>query len=417
MLRRHALKLLGAAGLLLGGLTTPVMAQAPKARDALGTKLPVTLYYSLPSSSGKVLDGFVQEFQETHPYLDIQVKNFARPEELYSELNSPSKPCPTLAVVENSWLPSLVHNQPNLYPLETWMPKEQFGFCWAIKNNAQATLWEASQVNDTLYALPFFFSTKALIYNTDIMLKAGIKKAPTTWEQVLAAAKKISDPKSAQQQATLWMGNPDNPGSIARNFQMLVWQSGGDGLSPDTSAANPVAVQSVVDYLKKVNSGLAPLDGSAPALPVGMYIGNVEDYFNLRKTGIPVKTAMIPGFDKSQRISETQGWALTMYKNVPERELYKVQELAFFLVEFQQQLRFAEQTPYLAAHLKVFDNPFYRRERLSDHSNLRVFLNSVGKSKMVDTSSRASERYVSIGKLLGPVLRGEKTPQDLIPAH
>jgi hypothetical protein len=96
-----------------------------------------------------------------------------------------------------------------------------------------------------------------------------------------------------------------------------------------------------------------------------MYIGNVEDYLTLRTTGVPVKTAMIPGFDKFQRISETQSWSLAMFKNVPEKELYKVQELAFFMVEFQQQLRLAEQTPYLAAHLKVFDNPFYRRERLA----------------------------------------------------
>ena len=127
-----------------------------------------------------------------------------------------------------------------------------------------------------------------------------------------------------------------------------------------------------------------------------------------------MKTALIPGFAKFTRTTETQGWALAMFKNVPEKELYKVQELGFFLTDFQQQLRFAEQTPYLAAHLKVFDNPFYRRERLADHSNLRVFLNSIGKSRMVDTSGSQSERYTSVGKTLGSVLRGEKTSLDLV---
>jgi len=414
MLRRHALKLLG-AGLLFGALSTPTMADQPKARDVLGAKLPVSVYYSLPPHTARVLDGFVQEFQQSHTYLDIQVKNFPRPEDLYNELTTAGKPVPTMAVVENSWLPGLVQNQPSLYPVETWMPKEQFGFCWAIKNNAQLPLWDASHFNGTLYALPYFFTTKALIYNTDVMMKAGIKQAPTTWEQVLAAAKKISDPKASQPQVALWLGNPDNPVGIARNLQMLVWQSGGDGLSSESGAAStPVAVQSAVDYLKKINSGLAPVDGTPATLPVGMYIGNVEEYLNLRGTGIPVKTALIPGFDKNLRISETQGWALAMFKSVPDKELYKVQELAFYLVEFQQQLKLAQQTPYLAAHLKVFDNPFYRQDRLADHSNLRVFLNSVGKSRMVDTSSRATRRYGTIGKMLGPVLRGEKTLQDLI---
>ncbi|MBN9420027.1 MAG: extracellular solute-binding protein [Candidatus Eremiobacteraeota bacterium] len=382
------------------------------AKEPLNTKLPVQVYMSLPARSAQVLDSFIQEFAQTHTYLDIQVKNFGTPQELYQSLSDPNRPAPTMAIVENSWLPGLVQNQPALYPVETWMPKEQFGMSWAIKNNAQNVLWEASQVNGNLYALPMFFSTRALIYNSDILLKSGIKQVPTTWDQVLLAAKKISDPKASPQKVTLSLG--DTPTNIARNFQMLVWQNGGDGLNSTVSANNPVAVQTTIDFFKKLTPGLAPVDGQPAMLPVGMYIGNVEDYLNLRSTGLPVKTAMIPGFDKFTRTTETQGWALAVFKNVPDRELYKVQELAFFITDFQQQLRFAEQTPYLAAHLKVFDNPFYRRERLADHSNLRVFLNSIGKSRIVDTSATQLERYDTAGKSLGPVLRGEKTSQDLL---
>ena len=400
--------------LALALLIAPAVAQTPKPREALNTKLPVQVYFSLPAHSAQVLDGFIQEFQQSHTYLDITVKNFPSSQDLYRTLADPNRPAPTLAFVENSWLPGLVQSQPALYPVETWMPKEQFGFSWAIKNNAQASLWEASQVNGTLYALPAFFTTRALIYNTDVLLKAGIKQVPVTWDQVLAAAKKISDPKAPQQQVTLSLGTPDNPISIARNFQLFVWQYGGEGLAQTMSANNPVAIQSAVDFFKKLTPGLAPVDGQPAMLPVGMYIGNVEDYLNLRTTGLPVKTALIPGFDKFTRTTETQGWALAMFKNVPEKELYKVQELGFFLTDFQQQLRFAEQTPYLAAHLKVFDNPFYRRERLADHSNLRVFLNSIGKSRIVDTSGSQSERYTSVGKTLGSVLRGEKTSLDLV---
>jgi ABC-type glycerol-3-phosphate transport system substrate-binding protein len=409
MLRRQALKLLG-CGLLAGTLSAaPAVAQP-------SSKMPVSIFYSVPAPAAKALETFVAEYQQTHQYLDITTRNFPRPEDLYAHLSSPTQQVPTLAVVETSWLPGLVQNQPNLLPVETWMNKEQFGFSWAIKNNSYVPLWDASHVNGTLYGLPYFFSTKALIYNSDVLLKAGIKQVPVTWDQVLAAAKKISDPKAQQPSVALSLGSPDNPSAIARNFQLLVWQSGGESLTNlQPSAATVPAVQTVVDYLKKVNPGLAPVEGAAPSLPVGMYIGNIEDYLNLRTLGFPVKTAVIPGFDKTQRITETQGWSLAMFKSVPDRELYKVQELAFFMLDFPQQRRFAELTPYLAAHQKVFDNPFYRRERLADHANLRVFLNSIGKSKIVDTSGAIPERYVGIGKMLGPVLRGEKTVSDLMP--
>lgn len=406
MLRRQALKCLGVS-LLFGALSAPMSAQ-------VSSKLPVTIYYSLPASSAKLLDSYVAEFQATHPYLEITSRNFARPAELYKALSDPAAATPTMAIVETSWLPGLVQNQPNLYPVETWMNKEQFGFSWAIKNNAYVPLWEASQVNGVQYALPYFFTTKALIYNSEVLARAKIKSPPVTWDQVLTAAKKIADPKASQPGVTLSLGSPDNPGSIARNLQVLVWQYGGDSVaSPSASAATPTALQNVVDYLKKINP---PVD-APPIQPVGMYIGNVDDYLTLRSQGLPVKTAPLPGFDKNQRTTETQCWALTMYKNVPERELYKVQELAFFMLDFPQQRRLAEETPFLAAHQKVFDNPFYRQARSTDHANLRVFLNSVGKAKVVDTSGGMPDRYAHIGKMLGSVLRGEKTVSDLLPAQ
>lgn len=414
MIRRQALKLIGGCA-LLGALHSPLAAQTTPARASASGKLPVSIYYSLPAGPAQLLNTFVQEFQDTHTYLDIQVQNFPTADALNRALSTPGNP-PTLAIVETSWLPGLQQTQPALYPVETWMSKEQFGFSWAIKNNAYVPLWDASHVNGTLYALPYFFTTRALIYNTDVFDQAKVKQVPATWDQVLAASKQISDPKSKDKRIALSLGTPDRPDTIARNLQMLMWQNGGEGLGNSASAANPVALQSALDYLKKLNIGLGPVDGESPLVPVGMSIGDVEDYLRLRALGLPVKTAVIPGFDKNSRITETRGWSLAMFRNLPENELYKVQELAFYLLDFPQQRRWAEQTQYLAAHLKVFDNPFYRQVRLSDHANLRVFLNSIGKSRMVDTSGRQSERYVSVGKLLGPVLRGERQAGELLPA-
>ena len=144
-----------------------------------------------------------------------------------------------------------------------------------------------------------------------------------------------------------------------------------------------------------------------------MWIGNVEDYLTLRSQGIPVKAALLPGVDKKNRGSEVQAWAWGMFRTVPDNQLYKVQELAFFLLDFPQQLRWAEHTPYLAAHIKVFDNPFYRQERLADHSNLRVFLNSIGTGKLVPTGDRHLSGYRSIGKNLDSVVKGQKPVSEL----
>lgn len=392
----------------LGLLALPGWGQTP-ASQAPGSKLPVSIFTSLPQESARVFQGFVSEFQETHPYLELTVTNFPQPEALYRELSTPGKAAPTMAIVETSWLPGLVQSQPDLYPVETWMPREQFGFSWAIKNNAYVQLWDASHVTGHLFALPMWFSTRALIYNSDAFEKAKIKQPPATWEQLGVVARQLTGPKSTL--PCLSLGQPDDPANLARNFQMLVWQSGGEGLH-----ASPAA-EAAVECLKKLGPCLTPLDGEPSLAPLGMAIGTVEDYLKLRASGLPIKVAPIPGLDKNQRITETQCWALAVFRSVPERELYKVQELAFFLMDFQQQRRWAEQTPYLAAHLKVFDNPFYRQARMADHANLRVFLNSIGKSRIVDTSANAPQRYLAFGKMLGPLLRGEKTLTELSPTR
>ena len=50
--------------------------------------------------------------------------------------------------------------------------------------------WEASTIDDTVYALPILASCRALFYNKDILDEAGAS-VPTTWAEVQETAQKI----------------------------------------------------------------------------------------------------------------------------------------------------------------------------------------------------------------------------------
>ncbi len=145
-----------------------------------------------------------------------------------------------------------------------------------------------------------------------------------------------------------------------------------------------------------------------------MFPGTVADFLALHAQGLPVKAASLPGPDKSSRITEAQVWALGMF-DVPPTQLYKVQEFAFWLTDFPQQRRWAEETPYLAAHVKVFDNPFYRRKRAEVHSSLRVFLSVLNRSRPLNTTEKAISVLDNVGKQIPSVLKGEKTPAEILP--
>jgi multiple sugar transport system substrate-binding protein len=54
-----------------------------------------------------------------------------------------------------------------------------------------------TNVGDKHYGLPMTMSTLVFIYRKDLFEKAGIDKVPTTWEEYLAAAKKLHTPECA----------------------------------------------------------------------------------------------------------------------------------------------------------------------------------------------------------------------------
>ncbi len=374
------------------------------ASSATSTPMPVSIYYSLPATSAQVIETFLAEYRQTHPYLDIKSKNFDRSEELYRALTKPGE-MPTLAIMETSWLEEITNKQQDLLPVETWMPRETFLFNWSVKCNCQLTLWDGSQVAGKLMALPYFFTTRALIVNPDVLARAGIKNIPTTWDDLVKSAKKLANPQTADGLTAVSLSLSGSHETNARALQILNWQYGGNGIDGRGLDENDKALQTICSWKPILSAWEGP-----PVNPnnVAAWIGNIDDYFTLKQRGLTLKVATIPGVDKRSRTTETQGWSLGMFKTFPDRELYKIQELAFYLLDFPQQRRFAEQTPYLAAHVKVFDNPFYRKERLADHANLRVFLNAINGSHLLPDTDVQAREYVRTGQQLSERLKAAK---------
>jgi multiple sugar transport system substrate-binding protein len=51
---------------------------------------------------------------------------------------------------------------------------------------------DSAKIDGVAYGLPTVASTRALFYNKELFTRAGVTAPPTTWEELLAAAKKIS---------------------------------------------------------------------------------------------------------------------------------------------------------------------------------------------------------------------------------
>jgi multiple sugar transport system substrate-binding protein len=80
---------------------------------------------------------------------------------------------------------------------------------------------------NSMFALPYDGETTGLFYRTDLFQAAGIDKAPTTWEELQAAAQKLTDPAKKQYGYILFA--PE-----AQYYWLpFLWQAGGNLLSKD----------------------------------------------------------------------------------------------------------------------------------------------------------------------------------------
>ncbi len=62
---------------------------------------------------------------------------------------------------------------------------------WGQQDAYYKTGWESGQVDGSTYGIPHLADVYALYYNEDILAKAGVK-VPTTWDELEAAAEKIT---------------------------------------------------------------------------------------------------------------------------------------------------------------------------------------------------------------------------------
>lgn len=337
---------------------------------AAAEPFPIPLWYSLDAQTAQYLESMIAEFEASHQHLDIQPRNFATSEELYQALENDSPP--VFAIVEGEDLPRLDRTT-TMTTVEEWMPREQFLFSWSVKHDVYGALFNGSSVDGRLMARPLFFTTTALIYDLDLLQSKEIKAPPTTWAELDIAAEKLRDVEK-----NIWGFAFQDETDVAEGLSLMYMQSTALQASGGEEATKTVLQlgQDLADCV-----GFPEDKGYA-----AMQTGSVGDYLRLKKEGYPVRTAGVPGPDAQHRRTDFQVWSLGMFP-VESQDLYKAQEFAFWLTDFNQQRMWGENTDYLAAHVKVFDNPFYRQARSEEHKDLRVFVNLLARADMVSPES------------------------------
>lgn len=128
-----------------------------------------------------------------------------------------------------------------------------------VKDNFYAGLWETGSVNGNVYALPWYTSNGGLIYNPEILEKAGFSEPPKTYEEAWEMSKVIYEKTGVYGEVIL----PD--------FWLLFPKNGVQIVNEDGTAAafnTPEAVELWTNYKQYYDDGLFPVDVLMNQLPM-----------------------------------------------------------------------------------------------------------------------------------------------------
>ena len=142
-----------------------------------------------------------------------------------------------------------------------------------------STVKAAFTVNGKLYAVPANMATLVLYYNKDMFTAAGIKAAPTTEDELIADAKKLTV-GSGNKPSQYGMSLADN--NTIQMWPILQWMSGGDIIGTNNCAAinSPASVSALTKWSGLVNDNHIS--------PVGQSGAGADTLFSSKKAAMEI---------------------------------------------------------------------------------------------------------------------------------
>jgi len=299
----------------------------------------VSLWHGYTDAEADSLTGLVEEWNAANPGNQVElVFNGGNDNALQKTLASfVSGKTPEIAYEFGSSVTPLARRPQNrdLTDLVRSTPS----FAW---NDFFPAVREASTVNGHINAVPALVDNLALVYNKQLFDAAGIEP-PTpdwTWDDFRAAAAKLTD--SANKQFG-WAYVNDGSEDTVWRFLALLWQAGGDLLTPDNSKSafdspaglsamnllHDMAVQDHSVYLDTGDQGYLNLfnSGKIGMLWTGPWdLGSINDDVSYGVQVLPGKVthATVAGPDGYMLFgadSEKRAWPFLQWLLSPEIHL------------------------------------------------------------------------------------------------
>lgn len=219
--------------ILATALAAPLLAAcAPGSDEKPADGGAITIWHYWDGANADAFDDAIDRYEAKHRGTTIQAVNVPSAE-LLTKLQTAAGTgrLPTAAIGDLVWIPRLARTG-KLIDLSE--PLGRAG----LDADIYPAMLSFGRTGSKQVSIPVSANTIGYMYNKTLFTKAGLDpgRAPSTWEELTAAADRIKA-KTGMPGYELFTQPGDGGEGVTWNFQVNLWQAGGEFLTPDSTRA------------------------------------------------------------------------------------------------------------------------------------------------------------------------------------
>lgn len=322
-------------------------------------KTTVVFWHGMTGVQQSTLQKLTKEFEKKNPNITIKLENQGAYPDLQAKINSTLQSpnsLPTITQAYPGWLWNAAQNK-MLVDLKPYFTNKSVGWGSVEGSDIRTELLDGAQIQGTQYGMPFNKSVETLTYNKDMFKKYGIKKVPTTMEELKEAAKTIYE-KSNHKVVGAGFDS-------LSNYYVLGMKNEGVDFSKKIDFAGSTSKKVInyyadgvkADYFRVAGSDMY-LSGPFANQKVAMFIGTSAGEGFVKK-GVGSKftydVAARPG-----KYTMQQGTDIYMFKKASAMQKAAAFKYMKFLVSKDSQITWANATGYIPVNTAAINSSEYK---------------------------------------------------------
>lgn len=353
------LALMGTAACSKGGNSSSSSEKIP---SKVTKKTNVVFWHGMTGVQQSTLQTLTKEFEKKNPKISVKLENQGVYNDLQAKINSTLQSpnnLPTITQAYPGWLWNAAQNK-MLVDLKPYINNKDVGWGSAKNSDIRTELLDGAKIKGTQYGIPFNKSIETLTYNADMFKKYGIKKAPTTMQELKQDSETIYK-KSNHKVVGAGFDS-------LSNYYVLGMKNQGTDFSNKINFTGPQSKKLINYYADGVKKGYFRVAGSEHYLSgpfanqkVAMFIGTSAGE-GFVKQGVGKKFT----YDEAPRPGKytmQQGTDIYMFKHASANQKAAAFKYIKFLVSKSSQLKWANATGYIPVNEGVVKSSAYKSNK------------------------------------------------------